>query len=520
MLTAGYRYSFCAPSPNTSPSPLLPFFRTIPGPPPSPPVSISWLDRSAFLRLSPDGLTCFTDKGFRSGRGTLAVREGLWYYEVVIENGSGSRGASKGSGDTGNPHVRIGWGRREAVLDAPVGACGYSYGIRDVNGEKLHIARPKPYANRPFSTGDVVGCLISLPKRPDPEGPEDAAYVKRWRVPLRYKGQQYFEQDEYPIQKEMEALVNREGKPPATEVPEVKKTVKKKKGEPEPAAPINRELKTLEGSYIEFFINGVSCGKAFENIYDFLPLPPLPGQIPPPKKRNTGDRERAMCHDDGTLGYFPMVSCFGRGKARVNFGPQWLAPVELPPGTRAVCDRWEEFRADEEKWDERDEVELTEKINKDLEAARLAEEAAKARGEAEPQPKRPSKKKKLGTGASNTPINGTPVPEAHPMPHFEGTPGPASTPAGPDRSSPAPMDVKDEYRMDVDDEQKPHLSHSPAPTEIKQEPALDEPISAYHMPSHPLEPSAPSFVPSDIPARLPTPPQGSGQAETKDDPMS
>lgn len=499
---------------------MLPFFRTIPGPPPAPPVSISWLDRSAFLRLSPDGMTCFTDKGFRSGRGTLAVREGLWYYEVVIENGSGSRGASKGSGDSGNPHVRIGWGRREAVLDAPVGACGYSYGIRDVNGEKLHIARPKPYAHKPFSTGDVVGCLISLPKRQEPKGPDDAAYVKRWRVPLRYKGQQYFEQDEYPIQKEMEALVNREGKPSTTEAPEVKKGAKKKKGEPEPAASINRELKTLEGSYIEFFINGVSCGKAFEDIYDFLPLPPLPGQIPPPKKRNTGDRERALCHDDGTLGYFPMVSCFGRGKARVNFGPDWLAPVELPPGTRGVAERWDEFRADEQKWDERDEIELTEKINKDLEAARVAEEAAKARGEAEPQPKRPSKKKKLGTGASNasTPVNGTPVPEAHPMPHFEGTPGPASTPAAPDRSSPAPMDIKDQYSMDVDEERKPHLqSASPAP-EVRQELPV-EPMSAYLMPSPPapaFETSPrPAFAPSDIPARLPPPPPS--QDETKED---
>lgn len=417
--------------------------------------------------------------------------------------------------------MRIGWGRREAVLDAPVGACGYSYGIRDVNGEKLHIARPKPYANRPFSTGDVVGCLISLPKRPEPEGPDDAAYVKRWRVPLRYKGQQYFEQDEYPITKEMEALVNREGKPPATEAPETKKVVKKKKGEAESAAPINRELKTLEGSYIEFFINGVSCGKAFENIYDFLPLPPLPGQIPPPKKRNTGDRERALVHDDGTLGYFPMVSCFGRGKARVNFGPDWLAPTELPPGTRAVCDRWDEFRADEEKWDERDEIELTEKINKDLEAARLAEEAAKARGDAEPQPKRPSKKKKLGTGASNasTPVNGTPVPEAHPMPHFEGTPGPG-TPAPVD-SSPAPMDIKDESRMDVDEQPHP-LGRSLTPevqAPVANEPMLAHPVSAF------AASGFPAFTPPDVPARLPSPPpppppQAPGRDEVKDDPMS
>lgn len=458
-------------------------------------------------------MTCFTDKGFRSGRATLAVREGLWYYEVLIENGSGSRGASKGSGDSGNPHVRIGWGRREAVLDAPVGACGYSYGIRDVNGEKLHIARPKPYANKPFSTGDVVGCLISLPKRSEPENRDDAAYVKRWRVPLRYKGQQYFEQDEYPIQKEMEALVNREGKPPMADVPEVKKGIKKKKGDAEPAAPINRDLKTLEGSYIEFFINGVSYGKAFENIYDFLPLPPLPGQIPPPKKRNTGDRERALCHDDGTLGYFPMVSCFGRGKARVNFGPDWFAPVELPPGTRGVAERWDEFRAEEEKWDERDEIELTEKINKDLEAARLAEEAAKARGEMEPQPKRPSKKKKLGTGASNasTPVNGTPVPESHPMPHFEGTPGPASTPAAPDRSSPAPMDV--------DEERKPHLQlHSP---EVKDA-LVEEQMAAYYMPPSSRAEATPAFTPSDLPAdlpaRLPTPPPPPQAPAVKDEP--
>jgi COMPASS component BRE2 len=207
----------------------------IPFPSPTPPVHISWLDRSHFLRLSADALTATTDRGFRSGRANLSVREGTWYFEAAVLRGNGQSGASKGSGgDTGNAHVRVGWGRREAGLDAPVGADGYGYGFRDVGAERVHVSRSGRSApidgreSQGFGTGDVVGCLISLPRsrrtrhEPEPRADQlgdkamrnDYSIVNRHRrrVSIRYKAQNYFEMEEYPLRKEMEALVDRDGK--------------------------------------------------------------------------------------------------------------------------------------------------------------------------------------------------------------------------------------------------------------------------------------------------------------------
>ena len=195
-MTAGFRYAACKPSHNISPSDIFPFNRTVPGPSCCPPVHLSWLDRSSFLKLSTTATTATTDRGFRSARANVGVRQGTWYYEVIVGRGDGVRGSGSGTGgDHGNAHVRLGWGRREANLDAPVGTDGYGYAIRDVGGEKVHISRPKPYG-RSFKSGDVIGCLISLPQRQiDPET------IKRKRTAIRYKGALYFEMDEYGIQK-------------------------------------------------------------------------------------------------------------------------------------------------------------------------------------------------------------------------------------------------------------------------------------------------------------------------------
>ena len=96
----------------------------------------------------------------------MAVREGKWYFECHILGGKTTGAGGGTGGDVGNAHVRVGWGRREAQMDAPVGADAYSYGIRDVDGSKVHISRPKPYAQG-FGTGDVVGCMITLPPYPN-----------------------------------------------------------------------------------------------------------------------------------------------------------------------------------------------------------------------------------------------------------------------------------------------------------------------------------------------------------------
>lgn len=302
-------------------------------------------------------------------------------------------------------------------MDAPVGADGYSYGIRDVDGAKVHISRPKAYAPTGFSTGDVVGCMITLPPRPLAEKEAIAELYRRKRVPIRYKHQHYFEMDDYAPAKEMEALVDREGKVAAAKraaaaeaetpvVPKGKKTKNAKsiKSAPAPAEPIMRDLPILAGSSIEFFINGAPASDvpAFSDLYDFPPLPPII-QNPPKHGRASHANDLKQVDDDGTMGYYPMVSCFGRGKAKLVCGPDFAFP---PPGlmgadgtpggverasseaedesthtTRAqpirpMSDRLAEFRAEEAILDEAEELDLSARFAADAEATRARQQRA------------------------------------------------------------------------------------------------------------------------------------------------
>ncbi|WVQ67989.1 uncharacterized protein L199_006195 [Kwoniella botswanensis] len=420
-VSKGFRYIPCAISPAPSPHPRYPFYRTIPYPPPLPPVHISWLDRSSYLRISPTALTMSNDRGFRSARANVAVREGRWYYEVKIERGNGSLGGGKGHLMSSNPHVRIGWGRREANLDSPVGSDAHSYSIRDVNGEKVHISRPKSYAGKSFQTGDIIGCLITLPKRPPPpSGKNDPAKIKRFRRQFVYKNQSYFESNEYIPSKEMDSLIDREGKLSAEKkqglngdaahdgqgdgqingeinenrtIPKkgggkkgaTTKNTKKNKNEPnaslsEGVTNISRPLKRLDGSKIEFYLNGEHLGVAFQDLYDFIPLPPINTALSSGHGKKSHDTE--IVHDDGTLGYYPMISCFGKGKARFNPGPDFTYPPanlsqqddngDGDERIRPICERWEEFRLEEQKHDEQDEIEGKEVLQKLLEDEKKA----------------------------------------------------------------------------------------------------------------------------------------------------
>ncbi|KAK4686210.1 COMPASS component BRE2, partial [Tremellales sp. Uapishka_1] len=363
-----FRYLPCALSPSSSPSSKAISYRTIPPPPPTPSVHISWTDRQNFLRISPNALSVSTDRGFRSARANMSVRTGSWYYEVLVERGNGSVGGGVGSGELGNPHVRVGWGRRESNLDAPVGLDGYSYGIRDVNGEKVHCSRPVPYGHQGIGKGDIVGCLIKLPPRQ-----LDQRDIKRRRVAFKYQNGMYFEMTDYKPQKEMNDLVNREGKgnkadgnhvngeEKAERTAEVK-TKNTSKGKIQKKSKLElevekyesgqRELPRLAGSSISFFINGRPLGEAFSNLYDFLPLPTSSSA----SSHEKGRKEKPVeVYDDGTLGYYPMVSCFGRGKIKCNFGPDFAFPP-LGEDVRGMNERYDEFKEEEKMLDERDEA--------------------------------------------------------------------------------------------------------------------------------------------------------------------
>ncbi|KAI0350241.1 hypothetical protein OH77DRAFT_1489491 [Trametes cingulata] len=380
-----FRYT---PAGLTPPESALPF-RTIESHPTT--FRVSWEDRSPFIKVTQDGLGLQGEKGFRSARCNAPIREGRWYMEVKIELGAGDK--PPGLKRTEGSHVRLGWARREAPLNAPAGYDGYSYAMRDKTGEKVHLSRPRPYG-RPFRTGDVVGMYICLPPRRKPEkrDPYDPAHIKRERIAIEFKGQEYFESLEYTQSKEMIALMDASDRAKATNatslpssstkksatVKNLPSTSRGKGGVPE-TTPM-RPLPTLgPESYIAFFINGQCQGIAFQDLYDYLPLRTPPNKAEQKKRANKeGLREhKENPFDDGTLGYYPIISLFNGAQVRINPGPHFDFPPppdidavvanpgevdikpqpDTKPTWRPVCERYGEYMAEQWALDELEEKE-------------------------------------------------------------------------------------------------------------------------------------------------------------------
>ncbi|KAG5663086.1 hypothetical protein KAF25_001022 [Fusarium avenaceum] len=289
---------------------------------------MSFEDSAGHVYFDKSARQVTTDKGFRMARANVAVREGRWYWECKITRGvrPPEDGESK---PEGGQHVRMGWARREASLDAPVGFDAYSYGIRDVAGEKVHMSRPKEFfpAGEGIREGDVIGLEIQLPSehlhhkimtgqynpvvdQTDEEPPPTAEgrNIVRDRVPIRFKAHTYFERIEYHPVKELEDLMNPTGLGSGpSEAPGP--------NHPSPS------LRTLPNSCIRVYKNGVLMGVPFENLLGFLP----PSSRP---QTQVGAREGL---DDGMLGYYPAVSVFRGGAVEVNFGPDfWYTPPAAP----------------------------------------------------------------------------------------------------------------------------------------------------------------------------------------------
>ncbi|RCI08414.1 hypothetical protein L249_8913 [Ophiocordyceps polyrhachis-furcata BCC 54312] len=289
---------------------------------------LSFEDAATHVFFDRSALHITTDKGFRMARANVAVREGRWYWECRILQGviPPQDGSSR---PQGGKHIRMGWARREASLDAPVGFDAYSYGIRDVSGEKVHMSRPKEFfpPGEGIREGDVIGLEIQLPSEhlhrkvmsgdfnpavdaadDEPALAAESLNIVRDRVPIRFKAHTYFEKIEYHSTKELEDLMN--PSPMATGLSVIQA--------PNPNHP-SPALRTLPNSCIRIYKNGVLMGTPFENLLGFLP----PASRPMPQ---VGAREGL---DDGMLGYYPAVSVFRGGAAEVNFGPDfWYPPPE------------------------------------------------------------------------------------------------------------------------------------------------------------------------------------------------
>ncbi|KAI1109791.1 hypothetical protein F5Y14DRAFT_390026 [Nemania sp. NC0429] len=318
---------------------------------------ISFEDASTHMFFDLSGRHVTTDKGFRLARANVAVREGTWYWECKITRGimngeTGTKNTSGGKDGTYQPeshgHVRIGFARREASLDAPVGFDAYSYGLRDVAGQKIHMSRPKDFfpPDEDMREGDVIGLEIRLPSEhlhrkvvqgqynpavdlnEEEEPVIEAANIVRDRIPIRFKAHIYFEKIDYHTTKELEDLMN--PAPMGASGPGSHR--QSDKPNPNHAVPA---LRTLPNSYIKVYKNGVLMGTPFTDLFAFLPPASRP-QV------QVGAREGK---DDGMLGYYPAISVFRGGAVETNFGPDFWYP---PPGYATSQNEVEMMDVDED----------------------------------------------------------------------------------------------------------------------------------------------------------------------------
>ena len=327
-----FRYSRCVCDPKFPASQLHRQSETEPFGP-----RISFEDASSHILFDQSVKSITTEKGFRLARTNVGCREGRWYYECKILSGIKPPNIAELDEQSNDGHVRMGWARREASLDGPVGFDAYSYGFRDVGGQKMHMSRPKTFVtpSQDFCQGDVIGLEITLPSLAlhrkvvdgvynkavdvaddtDPLGAPGYQDAIRDRIPIRYKNHLYFEQFEYHPTKDLEELMN----------PGDKTTTIDKNGittEADPPNPNHPQvpLRTLPFSNIKVYKNGQLLGTPFSDLLSFLP----PASKPLP---TAGAREGL---DDGMLGYFPAVSVFRGGAAECNFGPDfWFPPPDL-----------------------------------------------------------------------------------------------------------------------------------------------------------------------------------------------
>lgn len=384
----GFKYVPCRPNPYLdsilySTTDLPPYY-----------VHWSYFDRSPEMFVNENMTIVGTQNndGWRSSRSNVGIREGTWYIEYKIINGIKDQAVTETENDRSNSriqdnielsrsvtptqssnngnynmnlssHVRMGIARREASLEAPVGFDGYGYGIRDIDCEKIHLSRRseitndnsnnnkfKGLNNENLKIGDIIGLLIELPSMElqkkiarsmileetlsDPKSVnEESSYnktkrlqnsfiekgIEREMIPIKYKGELFFEQYEYTNSKAMEHLLN-----PVTVFGEH-------------AIPDKERFQPakLPNSSITLYVNGEKIGKPFENLFAFLPPASeqrmaRTGGSKVSHNKKQPDESFIIDHDDGELGYYPMVSCFRGGAVEINSSNNiWKTPPDL-----------------------------------------------------------------------------------------------------------------------------------------------------------------------------------------------
>ena len=263
-------------------------------------------------------------KGYRMSRTTHGVSSGCYYYEAVIlgsekndidnesdrgvkrshdetnkedttketnessnENDSEPKQKKQKTNATVNStttttrsgHVRVGWSTRLADLQAPVGYNEHSYGIRDIQGSRIHKSRREDtWGGIEFGPGDVIGCAIIFCL-----GDKKAAAASNSSLLANPNGNSNSNNGETTTQKKVESTKEGRSQDAATS-----------SGDGKDAAKLSS---TTLANHIRFFKNGEPMGKdgiAFDNI--------TPGT------------------------YHPSISCYMDGASQLNFGPRFVYP--------------------------------------------------------------------------------------------------------------------------------------------------------------------------------------------------
>lgn len=224
---------------------------------------------------------------------------------------------------------------------------------------QLSLPSPQPLKPPPdesMSTSAPAVPNLSAPPFTGPTPAYDPAALnpdRRVRIPIRYKNQLYFESRAPQVSKEMEVLMDPPAVPASAAAPSAadgdgEPVVLRKKGKNRitnktlPSSdemlratlttPL-RPLPTLRGSSLTFFVNGVALGPAFEDLLDWRPLTVVEEEVKKGRKKKASAQTADI--DDGTYGYYPIISCFGGGRVKFNPGPHFRFP---PPSLSAESD--------------------------------------------------------------------------------------------------------------------------------------------------------------------------------------
>lgn len=296
---------------------------------------INFHDITSAVFVDRTGLHFTCESGWRSARSNVCIKTGKFFYEIKITKGIPKGDLADDYFDEPRPHIRMGYSRREASTDKPVGQDAYAYGFKDRKGEKMYLSRPRLcFPNHEdMREGDVIGLEITLPSEQLHKKVVDGIYnpavdlqddftipkeivsdVIRDRIPISFKGAPYFEYLNYESTKELEDFRSPMKGVVGSGTPDT----------PRPTHPVPC-MRTLPFSSIKIYKNGVLMDEAFTDLLAFLPPASKCGAAIAGKEN----------FDDGGLGYYPMVSCIHGGCCELNFGPDFWCP---PPGYEAAED--------------------------------------------------------------------------------------------------------------------------------------------------------------------------------------